>query len=98
MNAAVRTVHQLRAVRPSGLGFGGASVGNLRRAIAEHRHEIDTDTPGVVSTSRSTAVSAHESTRSAPIGVRPPVRELDVPADGGRTGNRLLLRAEFGMS
>ena len=37
MNAAVPTVHQLPAVRPSGLGFGGASVGNLRRAIEDEQ-------------------------------------------------------------
>ena len=37
MNAAVPTVHQLPAVRPSGLGFGGASLGNLRRPIDDEQ-------------------------------------------------------------
>ena len=37
MNVAVPTVHKLPPVMPSGLGFGGASLGNLRRSIEDEQ-------------------------------------------------------------
>ena len=67
--------------------------------LAEHRHEIATDTPRVVS--HFTLDSGERARIDALCTDRCPTtrrRKLDVPADGGRTGNRLLLGPKFDLS